>query len=224
MELGEIENCLLNHESVKAVAVLVKEHETGGVKDKQLWAYLVCTGRIAPGGDEFRNHLARSLPDYMIPSHFVTMDRFPLTPNGKIDRNALRASVTGTLQPSASYTPPRDERETAVAAIWKEVLNRDKVGRKDNFFHIGGNSINILTVSSRLEETFQVEIPMVKLFEHPTISDFSHYLAGVPGVVSQGETAQPGRKKIEMETDRSTAVHAAKQGRDRQRARRLRRM
>jgi acyl carrier protein len=117
----------------------------------------------------------KKLPSYMIPSFFVQVDEIPLTPNGKCDRKAL-AAYGRRLEAGVEYVAPTNELERIIAATWKEVLKLNRVGIHDNFFDLGGNSLNIIQVSVRLKEKLMRDIAAVNLFEYPTISDFSVYL------------------------------------------------
>jgi acyl carrier protein len=113
--------------------------------------------------------MKKSLPKYMIPSAFVFLDAFPLTPNGKVDRNALPAPSSQRAQ-QISFVAPRTQLEQTIAAIWREVLKVDKVGLDDNFFDLGGHSLSIVKVHSKLCDHLKCNLTLVDLFQSPTIA------------------------------------------------------
>ncbi len=167
VELGEIESVLLRHDGVAEAVVSVWPDDKG---DKRLAAYFVGRpGVQAPTVDELRRHLGASLPDYMIPSAIVLLERIPLNHNGKLDASAL---PTPTRQDSAGteYVAPRDPTEEALARIWSEVLGIERVGIADEFFTVGGDSINSLRIVARMRTAFGVEVTPRDLFEGPTIA------------------------------------------------------
>ncbi|WP_424921611.1 amino acid adenylation domain-containing protein [Streptomyces sp. wa1] len=167
VEPGEIENVLLRHDGVAEAAVSVWPDDKG---DKRLVAYVV--GRPmtrATTSEELRRHLGASLPDYMIPSAVVLLEHMPLNHNGKLDRSALPAP-TRQDGAGAEYVAPRDPTEEALARIWSEVLGIERVGTADNFFALGGDSINSLRTTARMRTAFGVEITPRDVFEEPTIA------------------------------------------------------
>ncbi|MDT7655186.1 MAG: hypothetical protein QOI36_6597, partial [Pseudonocardiales bacterium] len=145
IELGEIEAALGTHPDINEVVVVAREDQPG---TKRLVAYLVPTGPDTPSTAELRDHLTQSLPDYMVPALFVTLDDLPLGPTGKLDRKALPAPDQLTT-PVAEYIAPRTDTERILADIWAQVLGVDRVGVEDNFFELGGDSILSIQVVSR---------------------------------------------------------------------------
>ncbi|MFL9875106.1 non-ribosomal peptide synthetase [Paraburkholderia megapolitana] len=172
IELGEIEAALSALPGVRQALVLAREDEPG---EKQLVAYLVFDSDHAePDGTALRAGLARTLPDFMLPAHFVPMERFPLTANGKVDQKALpRPAQTVNQQ---QYVAPRAAIEERLAAIWAQVLRLDRVGVYDNFFASGGDSIRAVSVLSKAKEQ-GLEFALVDLFSHPTIADLAQALS-----------------------------------------------
>jgi amino acid adenylation domain-containing protein len=147
IELGEIEAVLRGHPSVKEAAVTVW---SAGVGDQRIAAYVVArNGEIAVA--ELRKHLRGSLPDYMIPQHFIELDMLPLTPNGKVDRKALPAPLHNTRTAPVERDPPRGPTEEMIAAVWREVIGIKEVSRADNFFDIGGHSLLAVKAIALLE-------------------------------------------------------------------------
>ena len=125
--------------------------------DRRLVAYVAPASTSAPAG-ELREFLKERLPAYMLPSAFVFIDTFPLTPNGKLDRKALPSPERYSSEPDGSYVAPRTPTEEVLARIWCEVLNLKQVGIHDNFFELGGHSLLATRVISRVRNIFQVEI------------------------------------------------------------------
>ncbi|MDQ0418594.1 amino acid adenylation domain-containing protein/non-ribosomal peptide synthase protein (TIGR01720 family) [Croceifilum oryzae] len=160
IELGEIEAILHDHSSVKEALVLVREDQPG---DKRLVAYVVGEGSIGA----WRDHLKSQLPNYMVPAHFVELDEMPLTPNGKIDRKALPKPVGQSV--SEDMVLPRTPAEELVASVWSQVLGVEGISVYDSFFERGGHSLLATQVVSRLQEAFQIEIPLRELFEYSTV-------------------------------------------------------
>ena len=167
VELGEIEALLNQHPQVNAVVVLPREDQPG---DKRLVAYLVPHQQQKPTTKELRKFLQQKLPDYMIPSAFVVLEAFPLTPNGKVDRRALPIPKR-QLNRETEFIPPQTRIQEIVAAIWSQIL-RTPVSIHDNFFELGGNSLLATQVISRLREVLAQEISLNCLFEAPTVAKF----------------------------------------------------
>jgi amino acid adenylation domain-containing protein/non-ribosomal peptide synthase protein (TIGR01720 family) len=166
IELGEIEETLRQHETVDDAAVLVRE-DTPGIK--RLVGYVVSTGGQSREAGELRAYLKTRLPDYMIPSTVVELEAFPLTPNGKVDRKAL--PVPDEKAESASSATPRSPVEELLVEIVRGVLGVERVGIHDSFFDLGGHSLLVTQVMSRVRETFGIELPLRTLFESPTVAE-----------------------------------------------------
>jgi acyl carrier protein len=167
IELGEIEAVLGQHERVRQSVVVAREDVPG---QKQLVAYVVSAGEQEVSAGELRSYLGEQLPEYMVPAFFVGLAELPLTLNGKVDRRALPAPEHTRAHSAESYVAARTPVEELLAAIWCEVLGVEQVGVHDNFFHLGGHSLLATQVSSRLRETFQVELPLRALFEYPSVA------------------------------------------------------
>ncbi|NJL51094.1 MAG: amino acid adenylation domain-containing protein [Hydrococcus sp. SU_1_0] len=170
IELGEIEANLGSHALVSSCVVVAREDVTG---DKRLVAYLIANHN-APSIKELRQFLELSLPHYMIPSHFVILDKFPLTPNGKIDRRALPAPDEQLK--STVIIPPRNEREQQLAEIWQSVLHLESISIDDNFFELGGHSLLAVQLFDKIEQTFGKKLPLATLFQAPTIAKLAEIL------------------------------------------------
>jgi len=165
IELGEIEGELLNHLSIKEALVVAKEEITGY---KYLCAYIVVTQELTVL--EVKEHLIKTLPEYMIPSTFVQLDKMPLTPNGKIDRKAL-PEPEGKMNARAEYVAPRNEGEEKLATIWQDVLGVEKVGIEDNFFELGGHSLKAITLVAKIHKEFGAEVPLQEVFKAQTVKE-----------------------------------------------------
>ncbi|WP_231608016.1 non-ribosomal peptide synthetase [Streptacidiphilus albus] len=183
IELGEIENNLLTHPGISATAVVVREDSPG---DKRLVAYLVPAGDTAPAIGDLRAHLQRDLPDYMVPTSYVTLDALPLTPNGKTDRKALPAPDHHRPDLDTGYTAPRSRIEEEIVAIWQDVLGLAQVGIHDNFFQLGGHSLLATRVTSRIRSGLGIDVPVRTLFTSPTPAAFAAAIGGL----AAGETAR----------------------------------
>ncbi|HEY0022712.1 MAG TPA: non-ribosomal peptide synthase/polyketide synthase [Longimicrobium sp.] len=163
IEPGEIEAVLRAHEDVTDCVVVARE-DAG---DQRLVAYV--TGGVE--AEELREHLRRSLPEYMVPAAFVVLDALPLTPNGKLDRKALPAPDYAAQ--ADQYLAPRTPAEEVLAGIWAEVLRLEQVGVTESFFELGGHSLLATRVVSAVREAFGVELPLRALFEGPTVAELA---------------------------------------------------
>jgi acyl carrier protein len=173
IELGEIEMVLGQHPAVEEAVVIAREDVTG---DKRLVAYVVASHEPTPTFSELRSFLKEKLPDYMIPTALVFLDLFPLTPNGKIDRRALPAPDVVRPDLQEAFVAPRSQSEELVAGIWSKVLGLERIGVYDNFFDLGGHSLLVVQISSRIREVFEIELPLRSLFEVQTIAGLTELI------------------------------------------------
>lgn len=164
IELGEVEAALLTFESVDAAVVMAKPNRQG---DKELVAYIACSTPIEVS--DIKTHIGKVLPAYMIPAYFVQLPALPLNANGKIDRKRLPNPKDLGLQGGHAYVAPRNETEEQVAEIWQEILGLERVGVTDNFFEIGGHSLRVIRVLSKVRSLFGVDIKIEDVFNNPTI-------------------------------------------------------
>jgi enterobactin synthetase component F len=163
IELGEIENLLLQHEAVAEAAVVAHRHEGGTVS---LAGYLVGSKDRPIHIDMLRVFLAGHLPDYMMPDSFMVLDAMPLTPNGKLDRKALPIPKWTSRN---TYVEPVTPNEKKLAALWQQILQVERVGLHDNFFDLGGDSLNAAEMAALFPAWFQTELELGTLFEAPTV-------------------------------------------------------
>ena len=170
IELGEIEAVLSRHQGIKDVVVSVSEETSG---DKRLVAYVIPKEGKTPQNNELNEFLKKNLPEYMIPSFFVMMDAFPLTPSGKVSRRGLKSPKKIKRDGEIPLAAPRTPTEAEMTTIWMDVLGVGQIGIHDNFFHLGGHSLLATRIISRLKATFQVDFPLRILFESPTIAEIA---------------------------------------------------
>lgn len=187
IELGEIENQLLTHPAIKEVAVVDRVDPTG---TKYLCGYVATDRDISLV--EIREYLANELPDYMIPAHFVKLDKMPLTPNGKIDRKSLPAP-DGSISTGVEYVAPRNEIEERLTEIFSALLAITKVGINDNFFEIGGHSLSAMQLVGQVEKEFHVELPLREVFVKSTVKELAQFIREAETV--EYNTIQPAEPR-----------------------------
>jgi acyl carrier protein len=170
IELGEIEAVLGQHPGVLETTVLAREDVPD---DKRLVAYVVASHEPTPSFSELRSFLKEKLPDYMIPSAFVFLDAFPITPNGKVDRHALPVPDGTRPELDRGFVAPRTPVEEVLAEIWGKMLGVEKVGIHDNFFELGGHSLIATQILSAICDAFRVELTLHHFFETLTIAGLS---------------------------------------------------
>ena len=219
IEPGEIEALIDAHPAVRQSVVLARDDQASG---RRLVAYVAASPSEGPAGEgpagegpageelvaDLRDRLRQWLPAPMIPSAFTILDRLPLNPNGKVDRAALARSAPGggERRSEADYAPPQSEVERTIAAVLRELLGVERVGRRDSIFELGGDSLLAVRAQSRLREIFGRDIRLVELFTHPTVAALAAWLGE-----GEGRPAGPRR-----DADRSEALRL---GRDRRRLR-----
>jgi amino acid adenylation domain-containing protein len=195
IEPGEVEAALANHPSVRQAVVVARAEQPGA---ERLVAYLVADPPL-PSVADLRGLLARSLPEFMVPSAFVFLDSLPRTANGKLDRRALPAPDRGRDGSDDGLVEPRDRVEAELRPIWEGVLGVRPIGVRDSFFELGGHSLSAMRLLAQIEKAFGRRVPMATLFQGPTIEQLACALRGEgtappsPQVVPirQGGTALP---------------------------------
>ena len=173
IELGEIERHLHEHPAIKQAVVVAREDIPG---NKQLVAYLVARAGQTIDRAAIREFVRGRVPTFMVPAHFITLPTFPLTPNRKIDRKALPAPQLARAQAETHFTPPANDMEAQIAAIWQELLGLDHVGMDDNFFDIGGHSILAVQAHRLIREKIARPLSVTDLFRFTTIRALAHHL------------------------------------------------
>jgi amino acid adenylation domain-containing protein len=170
IELGEIESVLAGHPAVREAAVVAREDIPG---EKRLVAYLTAKEREAPKVQELRVLLGAKLPEYMVPSAFVTLEQFPLTPNGKVDRKRLPVPELEHFGSEQCYIAPSTPTEEAIARIWRDLLGLEQVGVRDNFFELGGHSLLAVRLQFRMEKELGRRLPLAAFFRAPTLEELA---------------------------------------------------
>lgn len=214
IEMGEVETVLAQHPAVREVIVVAREDTLGDRRlvayivpahivpaepqaptvsefgDKRVVAYIISAQQHIPTVSELRSFLREKLPEYMVPSSFVTLDAFPLTANGKIDRQSLPAPEQTQPELEKDFVAPCTPAEDLLAGIWAEVLGLERLGVYNNFFDLGGHSLLATKIISRVQEVFQVQLPLRSLFETPTVAG----LAGsIDAAMKAGQRLQTPR-------------------------------
>ena len=174
IELGEIEAVLLKQPGVREAVVTATE---SGLEEKQLVAYVVST-EDRPSVAALKQGLLKELPEYMVPSRFMYLDVMPLSPNGKVDRKALPKVVNQRADLVEMFVAPQTQLQRDLARVWKEVLDLDRVGIKDNFFDLGGNSLQLLKLVAALKTQLDLDVPAVKVFQFPSVEKLAGHIAG----------------------------------------------
>ncbi|MCK4258962.1 MAG: amino acid adenylation domain-containing protein [Halanaerobiales bacterium] len=172
IEIGEIESKLVNYEVIEEAVVIDRQDEN---RIRYLCAYVVASKELTV--KELRQHLSKNLPDYMIPSYFIQLDKMPLNKNGKVDRKALPEPEV-TILTGVEYEAPGNEIEEKLASIWVEVLGVEKIGIHDNFFELGGHSLKAIILASKIHKELNVELPLREVFQRPTIKNLAEFIAG----------------------------------------------
>ena len=203
IELGEVQAVLERVPGVAQAVALLREDRPG---DARLVAYVVPAPHATLQPAELQAAAARALPVHMVPTAWVLLSALPLTLNGKVDRLALTAPLTATV--AAETAPPMAGLEQRLAAIWQQVLGIERVGRRDNFFDLGGHSLGFVMVQSALREALGVELPVVELFAHPTLESLARRLAD-QSPPPAGPGPQRGRQLGELRRARQASRAAA---------------
>jgi acyl carrier protein len=197
IELGEIEAVLRSCVEVKEAAVVLREDPAG---EKSLAAFVVLHHESAESSATLRDQLRQKLPDFMIPASFTFLAQLPLTPSGKVDRKALANQAKAAPTPRRAAVPPQSELECELAVIWQTVLRVDQVGVQDNFFDLGGHSLMVMQLISRLHESLHLQVPVHLVFAYPTIEQLASALENLRG--QPPESAQRPIARLKRMTER----------------------
>lgn len=175
IELGEIEVALAEHAEVAQAAVAVREDESGG---KRLVAYLVTASGQPVSSADLRRHLQARLPEYMVPTSFVSLPVLPRTPSGKVDRRALPKPTGERPVLDVAFEMPQGQLEEVIATSWRRLLGLDRVGANDNFFDLGGTSLLAVQSVLALRDALGRDLPVVRLFQFPSARSLARHLEG----------------------------------------------
>jgi amino acid adenylation domain-containing protein len=197
VELGEIEAALSAQPGIRNCAATVWNDDGQGARPV---AYYVVSPDAKPAAQELRDALGEHLPEALVPAAFICIEALPLTPSGKVDRKALPAPSFDRSSAASGYIAPRTELETAMCAIWLDVLGVDRVGIRDTFFEIGGHSLLATRVLAQVSERYAVCIPLRRLFERPTVEALAE---SVEEAIA--DAASDGGARIVRRTDESPA-------------------
>ncbi|MCU0488381.1 MAG: non-ribosomal peptide synthetase [Anaerolineales bacterium] len=201
IELGEIEATLNRYPAIQEAVVLAQEQDQ---TNKRLLAFIVPeAGHPAVSVTDLRSYLRKSLPEYMLPSGFVILEKFPLSPSGKVDRKAL--AVLETLDRpdlESEYIPPRNDVEGRLIEMCIELLHVERVGVFDNFFELGGHSLLATQFVSRVREEYAIEVPLRKLFENPTVAGIAEFIAS-ERQVAEARTQAGGTPAVAKSVDKA---------------------
>jgi len=205
VEPGEIERQMMRLPMIAEAVVMVREDENG---NNYLCGYVKMTPGLQLNISELREALLKKLPEYMIPGYFISLERFPITTTGKVDRKKL--PLPGGQRPALdnTYVAPETAVARAIVVIWQDILKLDKVGIHDNFFDLGGNSLDMIRLKSRLQELLKKEIHMMTLFQYPTIHTFTRHITQNPPTA-----AVPQKEQIPDLTDKLQKGKAKLKGR-----------
>ncbi|MCU0287064.1 MAG: phosphopantetheine-binding protein, partial [Acidobacteria bacterium] len=189
IELGEIEHGLKHHHNVKEAVVIDKTDKTG---EKYLCAYIVFRDSNFIDHSELKTYLSQTLPKYMIPVHFVTIEKIPLNPNGKVNRHKLPEPGAKI---ESKYMAPGSDSEQKIAHVWEKVLGTNRISIDENFFDAGGNSLKIIKLAIELNKHLEMEIPVAKFFQYPTIASQAKY-------IDQFDKEKNEKENTVLETDK----------------------
>ncbi|MGY4575248.1 non-ribosomal peptide synthetase [Bradyrhizobium sp. USDA 3256] len=213
IELGEIEARLLKHPDVHECAVATSMTKAATQKTAQighgepstpedgiarLVAYYVASKPLTVA--DLRAHLAEELLESMIPTHYVRLERMPLTSNGKIDRSSLPEPTAENIQPAQVFVAPSTETEKTLAALWCQLLKLESIGRHDNFFELGGESLLVVRAVSRMRKIFGVDVQLRNLFERPTLAELAEVIDGMRWVADSNapSLSEGPREEVEL--------------------------
>jgi acyl carrier protein len=209
IEPGEINNQLNKLPEIKnSLIVAKKEKDNQGreTEENYIIAYYIVGKNKKINPDEIKKRLKATLPDYMMPAFFIEIKELPLNVNGKLDLLALPEPGRNWFINKNKYQAPKTGLEKQLVAIWQEVLGSKKIGINDNFFDLGGNSLKLIKVFSKIEKHLGVAVPVIKMFEYSTIKSFQDFLSGRVDI---------GIKKIKQRTifrDKLNEIKRIRQG------------
>lgn len=210
VELEEIETVFEKHSAIAEVVVIANE------KNDRLFAYYVVNPFVKKeiSAQDFRTYLLHFLPEYMVPTHFFRLEQMPLTPSGKIDRKELLILGQAQQDESECFVNPTTRTEAIIAAIWQAVLQMDRIGCNDNFFDLGGHSLNLIQMQLMLKQEFGREIALVDLFRYPTVATLAKFLQAESDSEASFESImeRAGRQKAAFQHQRQRMAQMRRPG------------
>jgi hypothetical protein len=201
IELGEIETALAKAQGIDQAVVLLREDTPG---DKRLVAYLIPSNGSTPPAADLRTHLLAKLPDYMVPAAFISLPKFPLTANAKIDRRALPAPDWAPAASGANYVAPRTPQEETMAKIWADVLHLERVGVEDNIFELGADSLHVFQIAARANQA-GIDVKPRQILQYRQISTVLADLAASGPAVKSAPLTAVSRAKYRIAQSSLTA-------------------
>lgn len=169
IEAGEIENVIMNYDSIQDIVILSREGTSG---DKELYAYLVSNNKV--NFNELKRFLFKRLPQYMVPVYYIQLDRLPLTTNGKVDREKLmEINYIDNTDEDEVLEKPTNEIEHTLLIIWREILQKEHIGINSNFFELGGHSLKVADLVGQIYQSYKVELKIADVFNFPTIKELA---------------------------------------------------
>ena len=200
IELNDVASALRRHPSVRECALAARENEAG---EKQLVAYVVPSTSL-PSLGEFREFMAKELPEYMLPAIFVQLDALPMASSGKVDRLALPTPTDQNMLRDQILDHPSSATERRVSAIVASLLGLERVGANENFFYLGGNSLFGTQLIARLRDAFQVEVPLLGLFDHPTVAELSGEIERLMIVKLDAMSEEEAQRLLSLNTEQAS--------------------
>ncbi|KFB67386.1 MAG: Linear gramicidin synthase subunit B [Candidatus Accumulibacter vicinus] len=192
IEPDDVGSVLCSHPDILEAVIVARPDARG---ELALAAYYVARPASALAAGTLQPWLRERLPEYMVPSSCTALAALPLTPSGKVDRLSLPAPDNRPQAPAAPYLSPRDTTEQAIAAIWQAVLLVERVGSTDNFFELGGTSLRMVEVNRRLCEHLHRAIPMLQMYQYPTVQSLARSLNAASGLPPASPALQAGRER-----------------------------
>ncbi len=202
VETGEVETALMSHPNIKNVVVNFIS------SSNSLAAYLEVLNKENHNVLELKNFLTEKLPAYTLPNFFHVLDQIPLTINNKIDHKALLMLTPSIILNNMDFVKPETRFEQQLTNLWKNILNLENLSTTDNFFDIGGHSLHLLTLHKRIEEEFNINIPIVNLFQYPTIKSFSAFVNNQSeNVIAENTFSNAKKQKAAIQKQRVAMQH-----------------
>lgn len=205
---AEVEAALCTHATVRQAVVVARENQNG---EKVLVAYAVPVGNLHPDLPELQAWLSKYLPADMVPEELVWIDALPLTAKGKINYRAL-PDPRKAAQRALGLVQPRNPAEMQIANIWSEVLGRTGFGVHENFFDVGGTSLQVVLVVTKLRNAFDRQIPVTTLFAYPTIATMAEYLASQKSVAAAANAEAVDSRKQAIQKQQELRRKARSRG------------